>query len=521
MTSGAHSRFSHPAVLAAILALLAVIALAQSWNRWLDPIIDTGRDLYVTDQLTHGTKLYRDIRYQYPPLVPYAMAGMTALIGTSLAAFTAIGIAQSMAIALLLWVALQRIAGFAAAALFVTLSLAGASTWGANFVFPYAYAATIGMLFFVGALAGFVKERHGVAIALLVAASWCKIEYAFGAALVVAVLTIARRLRIPMAIGYVLAMVTSAAIAVAYFGPALRANVFAPSLTKGAIAQHFFRNVSGFADWPHTLSFALASAAAVALIAWLLRIESKLAVPAMILAAILFNSDAFFRGWAILQFVALLFALRERDTPMIYFAIFSIASTTRVALSVSPQWYGFALVVPTFALTAYVFFVSRFRSMWWLAIIVAICGRDLFEQHQRWALKQYPIVSSRGTFYDANADRAQILNELMRSVHGPTLSVMPEGTTINYFTRLPTPLTFHMFTPPETADPSVERAVLMELKSRRPVEIVVVSRDVSEYGFRGFGVDYDREIFAYALQNYRVERSWALPRFHAVLLRGR
>src|SRR5204862_1453481 len=38
------------AALIALLVVVAVVALAQSWNRWLDPIIDTGRDLYISEQ---------------------------------------------------------------------------------------------------------------------------------------------------------------------------------------------------------------------------------------------------------------------------------------------------------------------------------------------------------------------------------------------------------------------------------------------------------------------------------------
>ena len=506
-------------LLAAILVVIAALALAQSWNRWLDPIIDTGRDLYISERLFHGTTLYADIRYQYPPLAPYALAGVTSVIGASLGAFTFIGIAQSIAIAALLWIALRGYAGFAAALMFVALSFTGASTWGANFIFPYAYAATIGMLFLVASLTAFVRQRNWVAIACLVAASWCKIEYAGAAALIVVVLVITRRLRIVEAAVCAAAMIVTGLCAVALFGSALRDNIFATSLTEGETARRFFRSVSGLADWPHNLAVAIASAAAVALIAWLVRTNAKLAIPAVIIGAVLFNSDSFMRGWAVLQFVALFEGFRRRDSPLIFFAIFSIAATLRVALYVSPQWYGCALVVPTYALVAHVLFNTEYRSPWWFAIIAVICARDLYEQHERFGVKSFPIQTQRGTFYDYNADRAAVLNELLPAIQGPTLAVFPEGVSINYFTRKPTPLTYYMFTPPETADPANEAAVLRELQTRRPAEIVIVSRDVSEYGSRGFGSDYDQGIFRYLIQKYRVDRTFAKPRFQAVLSR--
>jgi hypothetical protein len=42
------------AVILTIVVAIAVVALAQSWNRWLDPIVDAGRDLYIPEQLRHG-----------------------------------------------------------------------------------------------------------------------------------------------------------------------------------------------------------------------------------------------------------------------------------------------------------------------------------------------------------------------------------------------------------------------------------------------------------------------------------
>src|SRR5215470_17656168 len=51
-----------------LLFVVAAVAFTQSYQRWLDPIIDTGRDLYIPGQIDQGARLYRDIRYQYPPL---------------------------------------------------------------------------------------------------------------------------------------------------------------------------------------------------------------------------------------------------------------------------------------------------------------------------------------------------------------------------------------------------------------------------------------------------------------------
>ncbi len=499
-----------------LLTVIAVIALAQSWRRWLDPIIDTGRDLYIPEQLLAGGKLDRDIRYQYPPLAPHLLAGITAIIGHSLAAYIAIGIAQSAAVAAGLWLALRRAAGeiaaFAATLMFVALSFCGASTWGANFIFPYAYASTIGMALLIAALVTMLGGRNAVALACLIAASWCKVEYAVAAAVIVAVLALARRIT-PRQLG---GFAVAAGVTVAYFA-SVRENIFAASLTRGDIADRFFANVAGRADWQSSVAQALLGLAVIGAITLLLRLPQRWWTIALVLVlSVAGASHAFIRGWGFLQWAALAYAFaRDRQGPLLLFATFSAATTLRIPLAVSPAWYGFVLVVPTYALIAYVC-----RSVWWLPLIALLCGRDLVEQHQRFAMKESPIVSARGTFYDANPDRARILNAFIAGVHGGTLAVMPEGITLNYLTQTRTPLTYHTFTPVETAYPPVEDDILRELAAHPPDRVAIVDRDVREFGYRGFGIDYDRRIAQFLQTRYAVEAQWRAPRFWMVVLRS-
>lgn len=501
--------------LLALLVLTALLALAQSWRRWLDPIIDTGRDLYIPEQLFAGTTLYRDIRYQYPPLAPYLLAAITALTGHSLAAYIAIGVAQSAVVAGGLWMALRRAAGeiaaFTATLMFLALSFCGASTWGANFIFPYAYASTIGMALVVVALAAFVYGRNALALACLVLASWCKVEYAVAALVIVAILAIARRVS-----GKQVAMFAVAAgITGAYFYT-IRDNIFSASLTRRPIAEHFFAAVSGRADWKSSLAQALVGVAVFAAIALLLRLPRQWwTIALIVIIGVAGASHAFFRGWGLLQWGALIYAFaRDRGGPLLVFAAFSVACTLRIPLAVSPAWYGFVLVVPAYALIAYVC-----RSVWWLPLIALLCGRDLVEQNERYGVKQFPIVSSRGTFYDWNAGRARILTDFIGHTPGGTLAVMPEGITLNYLTQTRTPLTFHTFTPVETAYPDVEDAILRELSAHPPDRVAIVTRDVHEYGYQGFGVDYDQRVAAWLRAHYTPEARWQQPRFAAVLLR--
>jgi len=64
----------------AILVLTLAFVIVRANHRSLDPIIDTGRDLYIPEQIRHGVKLYSDILYYYPPVAPYLLATVTASV---------------------------------------------------------------------------------------------------------------------------------------------------------------------------------------------------------------------------------------------------------------------------------------------------------------------------------------------------------------------------------------------------------------------------------------------------------
>ncbi|HKS24548.1 MAG TPA: hypothetical protein VJZ76_17235 [Thermoanaerobaculia bacterium] len=472
---------------AAVVVIVAAVALLQSWQRWLDPIIDTGRDLYIPEQLARGAKLYRDLRYEYPPLAPYLLALMPS---RSLAAYTVLGIFQSAVVAVCLWLSLRRnaIAATAAALFFVALSMCGASTWGANFIFPYSYAATLGMMLIVVALAAVLNGRVPIALVALFLATWCKVEYAAGVALIVVVLTITRRLSLRQIAVFAGAWLASFAFVIWMF-PEM--NLF--GLTN-ASAKHFFAVVAGSPTWEHLLLLL-----GIVAVAALLR--TRIWWAGMLLMVPL-AYHGFFRAWFFLQLALLAYALvKERDSPLAVFAVFAVATTLRVPFHISPAWYGFVLIVPVYALIAYVLF-ERWPSPAWLALVAMLCARDLWDQHERWGAKVYPIDSARGTFYDHNAERAQAISAL--KLNG-TLVVLPEGITINYLTRTTTPLSFHTFTPPETADLPIEDEILREINARPPQHIALVNRNVAEYGSRGFGVDYDRRLMAWIAANYETE----------------
>jgi hypothetical protein len=77
-------------------AIFAVLAFV-SWNRWIEPYVDSGRELMVPWRVSRGEALYRDVRFYYGPLAPLLAAAADRLAGRSLPVRIALAAAIALA----------------------------------------------------------------------------------------------------------------------------------------------------------------------------------------------------------------------------------------------------------------------------------------------------------------------------------------------------------------------------------------------------------------------------------------
>ena len=70
-------------------AVFAVLALV-SWGRWIEPYVDTGRELETPWRISRGEALYREVRFYHGPLAPYLAAAVDRAAGPSLPARVAL-----------------------------------------------------------------------------------------------------------------------------------------------------------------------------------------------------------------------------------------------------------------------------------------------------------------------------------------------------------------------------------------------------------------------------------------------
>ena len=139
------SEWPNAAARAAIVAV-AIFMAWLTWAHWGDIQIDCGRELYVPIEILRGKLLYRDLWYRYGPLPPYLQAALIAVFGKNLNVFYLFGLTMTIGCALLLFeigaILEGSSVGLAAAMAFL---FQGFSPWLFNYIFPYTYAATMGL----------------------------------------------------------------------------------------------------------------------------------------------------------------------------------------------------------------------------------------------------------------------------------------------------------------------------------------------------------------------------------------
>ena len=528
---------------AAIIAVAIPIVIV-AWRVVLDPIIDIGRDLYVPDQLAHGARLYRDLRYNYPPLAPYGAAAFFRLAGTSLSSYFVLNLSIAILAATAVWLATRaafdRLSATVATLLFVTLCLAGTSTYTASFLVPYAQAATLGvaaMMLFIGALVASLNRNSQRLLALALFAgsvgAWTKQEYALAF-----VVTIAATFFLQRQTRWAIVAAAAANGAVLFLlhlffrdpRPGhhwITDNVLTSSLLSGENAKRFYAMVSGSGELVKNatlITFGLALLSLLVLIVRWLEADARGARGFLLLAALsiveYLLAALFFRPWPLIQLAAILVLLkRDRSSPLLPLFLFATTISFRILWQNTPDWYGFALILPTLVTATGALLVelprrgvySRKAALLFLPIFCVIGWRGVMREVAVYRMTNATATSQLGSYRDPVPGRAAVISDLsarIRKSGARSLVVFPEGVSLNAFSSVPSPISDYLFTPIESGSTAAETRILGELSAHPPDLIVITPRDVGEFGSRGFGADYDQRIAAFVRDRYEIVGRW-------------
>jgi len=218
-----------------------------------------------------------------------------------------------------------------------------------------------------------------------------------------------------------------------------------------------------------------------------------------------------------------------RVLPMLMWSAFALVLLAKMGLNAQVVHYGFYLALPAatvmIVLLAWVVpewlqswsrgtAAQRFRTIAIWAVVAAIVPY-LGRSHGIYRSKTMPIGLGGDRFYAQDAPglwRETAAREALAQIQelsppGSTVAVLPEGVMLNYLSRRRSPLRVINLLPPELLAFG-EPEVLRPLQATPPELVVLVYRDVSEYGYPPFGTDprYGQTIVTWIRAHYDLLR---------------
>lgn len=548
--------------------LAAAAALAASWQRWINPFVDSGRELDVPWRLAQGERLYRDIAYYYGPLGPWVSSLALRLFGNRWVVLEVVCAALSAVIFLLLFRLTRRAGSLLSATVATTLAAAlcmGAPRGGA-FLFPYSSSslfALAGALLALDAAASESPRRLLIALGLGFALI-SRLEIGAAAAVVIVLAAVRSRPREETreTWGDLAAVSAGSLLAAGIYGiacagipwPDLIADgPFGPFLAMPAEWKDLYLQVSGLGEPDKSVS---RIAVSLVLDVLVLAAAARLALPRPGRSA----SRALFAGagflvltaylcsplcdslknlpplLAILPPAALVAALallgrplegRRRSQFLLFAFSAALASRVLLGMAVGPRMSPYsALPLPGLLATAAVLTFDLlaprlpapqvFQRR--LAAIFAVLGLLFLYRLARvdHAPQIVELQTAAGTLR-LPAREAGALAGTLRFVEshaheGETLTAFPESGFFNFVLGLRSPLRQDLIVPGVLAG-AREAAAARRVGTAGPKYILLCNRPTPEYGPVAFGLDYAAGLWRAVEHDYALTGAfgWARP----------
>ncbi len=135
----------------------------------------------------------------------------------------------------------------------------------------------------------------------------------------------------------------------------------------------------------------------------------------------------------------------------------------------------------------------KIHQAFFLAVLVLCTGSILLTSQHWYALKTLAVGTGDDRFwaYEKSTETSGTIVEFSRQylANDPgahTLLVLPEGSTINYLTRLPATTPEYLLVP-ELMEGGRAQAMLERLRAHPPDRVVLVSRQMRDFGLDWFG----------------------------------
>ena len=213
--------------------------------------------------------------------------------------------------------------------------------------------------------------------------------------------------------------------------------------------------------------------------------------------------------------------------PLVMWSAFALLLLAKMGSNARFFHYGFYLALPgtVAAISLTMWVIPHFLTSWKSATaarsfrelvlfaLAAVIAPYLGLSHGWHRSKTIAIGSGTDRFYATTlSPQGTLVRDALAALEqtanpGATLAVMPEGVMLNYLLRLDSPLRVITLMPPEMMAFG-EDDVLRSLATTPPDFVLLIDRDVSEYGYPAFGTDrrYGLRITSWVNEHYEAAR---------------
>jgi hypothetical protein len=545
---------------AVVLSAAFAHNLYASWLKWGNVIIDGGREFDLPRRLAEGEALYAHLRYYYGPLAPYANMALYRLGGVHANVLIGAGIASAALMCLVVYCLARRFMGPAASTLMGVVYLYTCAfahlldNPSFNFVIPYTYAATYGMLAAASSLLFLVRYAATNRALDLLLSTTC---LALAALAKVEVL-------VPSLAAHAVWLATTAAEGglsgrklAAYAIPigvvggcygTLAARTGAAlwtdnlgGLMNRASSAYIARTLGVSHVWGSleyvgisSVTFALAAGSALGL-GWLVqsgRLSSKrlwqpmlagggltalayavlpptIAYRVLTPLAITAWGVCLFRWWR-------LRTDRPSILPDLLVWAFVLGCLARIPLRAMPHHYGFYLLpVPLVGVGVVLF---RYLPSLWRenrgaravtsAVASGVLVGSTFQcfaiSYHMYARHRVLLQTEQGKLLlmESPWNEPALVGFLSRFPRTTRVLVVPQGIGLVFFAGLQTAGGMSSYLPMEFSGAYGDEGILARWQASPPDLVLILRQDMEEFGFRGFGVDYGQKCFAWLMDHY-------------------
>ncbi len=549
-----------------MLLLATGVGMARlSWLKWLDPIVDFGRELYVPWRIAEGEVLYRDINHFYGPLSDYVIAGLFRVFGVGLETLALCNLLLLVLFTSGLYFYLKQHFGYLAATVcglaFLTIFAFSqhVDVGNYNYVCPYSHEMLHGLYLAAVLLLVLMKiERTGKwywslaagVLSGLIFLTKVEVAVAAVAALALFFFYFLREQGAARA-GHVLAaFICGWSLPLLGFWacfslkmPWLSAlqtvfmSFYSPLVLTGLTHNLFYFLMSGMDDPLSQLNRMV-----IVLVAELLYVGSL----ALGLSCVKRIRNEWLRfcayggvvifliGFALCYKTKIPWFELERPYPLYLLAlagfygykrfrnksavsltllaaaVFSLALLAKIILAVNVFSYGFALTMPATLLLVAVALqrdtvLRRFAALsFFVVMAMHVENSRLFYQQ-----KTFPVGTGADRFYTyrPELDRTGlVLQETLQKMNAvipatATVAVFPEGVMLNYLARRRNPAYFFEAIPSFIAGVGEQR-MLGYLQVAPPDFVLITGRETEEHGASYFGKDYAFALWSWITARY-------------------